>query len=146
MNTSTATETAATDNFWADAEVIHAYSRADALRDGALVDMGDLAKEAGFRFPVAMTSAAHADTVAWTEADEKAKPHTCQDETGRAWDVLNMARLAAQTNKGRDRVTFQVLRVPRPGCGRTRLVTLVLHIGPGDTAAPVVTIMFPSED
>lgn len=142
----TATEQTATD-FWADAEIVYTYTREQALADGVLIDMGDLAREAGFRFPVAMTAAAHADTVAWTEADTKAKPRSCQDETGRAWDVLMLARHAAgqASARGTDRAVFQVSRVPRPGCGRTRLVTLLLHIGPGDTAAPVLTISFPEE-
>lgn len=135
-------------NFWSDAEVIHTYSREQALADGALVDMGTLAAEAGFRFPVAMTAAAHTDTVAWSDADSRAKPHACQDETGRAWDVLMMARHAAgqASRRGTDRTQFQVSRIPRPGAGRARLVTLLLHIGPGDTAAPVLTISLPEED
>lgn len=36
-------------------EVIHAYTRAQAIEDGVLVDLSDLAREAGFRFPVAVT-------------------------------------------------------------------------------------------
>ena len=36
---------------------IHTYTRAQALADGVLVDAGPLAKEAGFRWPVALTQA-----------------------------------------------------------------------------------------
>ena len=38
-------------------EVIHRYTRAQALADGVLVDVTDAAREAGFRTPVAMTIA-----------------------------------------------------------------------------------------
>jgi hypothetical protein len=37
--------------------VIHAYSRAEALEDGVLVDVTSTAREAGFRIPVALTRA-----------------------------------------------------------------------------------------
>jgi type I site-specific restriction endonuclease len=39
-------------------EPIHSYTRADAFADGYLVDVTDTAREAGFRFPVALTRAA----------------------------------------------------------------------------------------
>jgi hypothetical protein len=81
---------------WADAEVLFAYTRAHALADGVLVAVPvELAAEAGFRWPVALTAAAWADTVAWDEAIEARKPHpTGQDEIGRLWDVHTMTRLA----------------------------------------------------
>lgn len=43
-----------------DREVLDAYSRADAISDGVLRDASKLAKEAGFRYPVALTAAAWA--------------------------------------------------------------------------------------
>lgn len=44
----------------------------------------ETAKEAGFRVPVAMTTAAWADTVEWTETDSKRQIE--QDQSGRLWD------------------------------------------------------------
>jgi hypothetical protein len=41
-----------------EADLIHRYTRADALRDGVLVDVSATAREAGFRWPVALTRAA----------------------------------------------------------------------------------------
>ena len=38
-------------------EVIDAYSRAQALEEGVLVDVSVLAREAGIKFPVAVTRA-----------------------------------------------------------------------------------------
>jgi hypothetical protein len=53
-----------TRDFWGDCAVIHQYSRADALADGVLIDATELAREAGFRYPVALTSAAWHECVA----------------------------------------------------------------------------------
>lgn len=133
-------------DFWADADIIHAYTRAQALADGALVDAGDLAAEAGFAAPVALTRAAWVDCVAWTDADSTRKG-TLQDETGRLWDVLNMAMNAARRNGGSDRVLFQLVRVPVAGRGvQPRLTTLELVIGPGDEGEAVFTIQEQGED
>ena len=129
-------------NSW---QVISSYSRAQAIEDGMLVDVSETAREAGFKVPVAMTAAAWADCVEWTAADNERKGH-CQDEAGRLWDVVYMARLAAQRQACSD-LLYSLYRVPREGKAmRARLVQLRMTIGPGDTAAPVITIMTPTED
>ena len=131
---------------FSDADIISVYTRAQAIEDGELVDVSTTAVEAGFRVPVALTRAAWADCVAWTEVDE-ARKCACQDEAGRLWDVLWMARQAAGRARGSDPVSYELWRVPREGRGvRARRTTLVLHIGPGDDAEPVMTIMVPGED
>jgi hypothetical protein len=124
-------------------EPIHTYSRAQAIEDGMLVDVSDTASEAGFRIPVAMTRAAWADCVEWTEADSHRQTH--QDEAGRLWDVLWMAVRAAR--RGGSETLFQLYRVPRGGRGtRPRLTTLRMLCGPGDAGEPVITILLPGED
>jgi len=70
-------------------EVIYTYSRAQAIEDGVLVDVSETAREAGFRWPVAITQAAWEDCIAWTEDDNNRQVY--QDESGRLWDVLWMA-------------------------------------------------------
>lgn len=123
---------------------IHIYTRAQAIQDGYLVHVTETAKEAGFRFPVAMTRVAWEDCVAWTEDDSRRQVH--QDEAGRLWDVLWMAAQAVKRAHG-DRLTFQLYRVPRGGRGiRPRLTSLRMVIGPGDVGEPVITIMMPDED
>jgi hypothetical protein len=47
-----------------NSDVIHVYTRADALRDGVLIDAGQMAQEAGVRWPVAFATAAWAKCVA----------------------------------------------------------------------------------
>ena len=89
-----------------DFAIISLYTRADAIADGVLVDVSDMAKEAGFRWPVAVTRAVWDDIVTPTQRDAEEG----QSEKGRLWDILSMARLAARANKDdRAAVLFRVL-------------------------------------
>lgn len=130
-----------------DAEVISSYTRAQAIADGAMFDVSMAAEEAGFRFPVSVTSAAWAEAVTWDSENGG-----FQDETGRLWDVLTMARLAAVRSGGRhaeptDRHGFSVYRVPNaPDAMEATELELVAHIGGGDNGESVITIMLPNED
>lgn len=129
-----------------NAAFVFTYTRAQALADSVLIDATTTAREAGFRIPVALTSAAWADCVAWTQGDTE-RTGIPQDEAGRLWDVLWMAGHAARLHRNSDsnRCAFSVLRVPR-GERRARSCALALHIGPGDSWEPVITIMLPNED
>ncbi|MEZ0096359.1 DUF6573 family protein [Streptacidiphilus sp. EB129] len=126
--------------------VIDVYSRAQALADGVLVEATpSLCREAGLTVPVALTAAAWADCVAWTEEDDE-RQGTVQDQTGRLWDVLFMTRYAISPARGGIRTTVELHRVPRDGRSHTaRPVELVAQIGPGDEREPVLTIMQPHE-
>ena len=118
--------------------VIFSYSRAEAIADGVLIDVSELAKEAGFRFPVAMTSAA------WQDAVAVPPDCPCQDETGRLWDVLNVLRFAIRANSNVSELCFHVSVV---GSDRQQhRIELKSMCGPGDDAAPVITILLPDED
>lgn len=125
-------------------EPIAVYSRQQAIEDGVLVDLMQpetvgLVREAGFKFPVAMTVGAFAVTVA-----EIGEPLPAgQDIQGRLWDVLWMLRCAIRAAGSTDRVKFRV----SVWDGRRRNeVKLWSLCGPGDDAAPVVTIMLEGED
>lgn len=128
-------------------DVIHSYTRAQAIADGCLFDVSKVAQEAGFRISVALTQSVMIDCVKWPESVEARKPGTGQDENGRLWDVLTMAHHAARGAGGSQRVTFSVRRVPTEGGGiRPVEVALVMCIGGGDSREPVITIMQPNED
>src|SRR3990167_6425937 len=82
------------------AEVISSYSRAQALEDGVLVDVSETAREAGIRYPVALTRAVWESCVTVpTRAD--GSPVPCQDERGRLWDVVWMLAVAIRAGKQR---------------------------------------------
>lgn len=127
-------------------EVISTYTRAQAIEDGVLIDTGSMAQEAGFKWPVAVTSAAWADCIAWTEDDSD--KHVYQDQSGRLWDVLFMASHAIRQGSGSgDRLLFKFYRVRRDGYSKEAiLATLKLIVGPGDQGEPVITILLPDED
>ncbi|WP_354670775.1 DUF6573 family protein [Streptomyces flavofungini] len=70
-----------------------------------------------------------------------------QDETGRLWDVLTTTRFGIRRSPGGHRAAIELDRVPRDGKAQHAVRTqLVAHIGPGDHAEPVMTIMQPNED
>jgi hypothetical protein len=122
-----------------DADLIHSYSRADAIRDGVLIDVSETAKEAGFKFPVALTAAV------WARCVEVPPGVVCQDEAGRLWDVLTMLRLAIRGSDG-DEVRFAV-HVRDDNRERTPpLVRLKALCGPGDQGEPVIAVLMPDED
>ena len=126
--------------------VIFAYTRAQAIEDGVLVDVSETAREAGFKIPVAVSRTVWDRLVAVPEGYRG-----FQDERGRLWDVLWMARHHALRASGSDRVTMSVLvrdirkdlrdsnRPPRRHCP-------IVAIGGGDQGEAVITIMFPEDD
>ena len=127
--------------FWDDAEVISSYSRAQAIEDGVLVDVSTVAKEAGIKFPVAMTA------TVWRQYVEVPEGVGCQDKAGRLWDIVWMFRCAAAKFDG-DTLLFKlyVRNHNRERLTRQDLVTLKAICGPGDNGEPVSTIMTPEED
>ncbi len=127
-------------------EVVYTYTRAQAIADGVLVDVTELARDAGFRHPVAMTSAAWSDCVAWTREDSDRQVH--QDQTGRLWDVLWMASCAIRAARSDgSELFFELYRIPRDGRSTEPVLhQLKLVAGPGDRGEPVITILLPGED
>ena len=122
-----------------DAEVIHSYSRKQAIEDGVLIDVTATAREAGIRFPTVLTAAAWARCVAVPPGA------VCQDEAGRLWDLLWMFRCAAlEASVAMLFFGLHIRNDDRPGV--PPLVRLKAVCGPGDDAAPVLTIMVPDED
>ena len=121
-----------------DMEPISIYTRQQALEDGVLIDVTDMAREASIRYPVAVTTRLWNEFVVPLEVDE----HAGQSTNGRLWDVLYLFAIYARQCRGtefRYRVGF-VLN------GENVVQELKALVGPGDTREPVITIMLPSED
>jgi len=121
-------------------DLIHRYSRADAIRDGVLIDVSEAAKEAGFKFPVALTSAV------WAECVAVPPGVLYQDEAGRLWDVLWLLACAIKGGADGPEVRFAVHVRNDNREGTPPLVQLKALCGPGDQGEPVITIMLPDED
>ncbi len=135
------------DTFWG--EPISVYTRAQALADGALVDLTAQARPYGFKIPLACTEAVWL-SIQWNEATEARKPDaTGQSTDGRLHDVLSLARMAAQgaAQAGAAVAEFEALMVPVEGkatAPRAQLFRLV--VSGGDRGEPVLTLMLPGED
>ena len=118
-------------------DIIYAYTRAQALADGVLVDVTPMAKEAGLVHPTVITQAL------WHELNTIPENFSYESFSGRLWDVLWMGRLAAakEENLGSTRITFPVLLHTRNLDPSTEQITeLVMDCGPGDQGEPVLTI------
>lgn len=129
-------------DFWDDADVIFSYSRAQALEDGVLIDLTEWAKETGFGFPVAISSAAWDKTIrVWAGMESWG-----QSERGRAHDVLFMLLWAVKSAGHKQTILYELGVRNEPHDGDAETVTLKAVVGPGDAGEPVITIMLPNED
>lgn len=114
-------------------EIIFSYTRAQAIEDGVLIDLSQFELiQRHWKFPFACTSA--------------------------VWEVLSAA--ARVEGIGLERILFDVTLLAQIGIqigsqGELlqlaimlggRLEHLKLHLGPGDTADPVLTLMMENED
>ena len=142
-----------TPDLWTDAEVIFRYTRADALRDGVLVDVSAVAAEAGVQVPVAVTAAVWHGLISPPYLEDLPG----QDVQGRLWDLLWMFTLAARLHRNTRILLFDVLfLVEQEMTDRSEAllekkvthtpVTLKAICGPGDRGEPVITLMLPEED
>jgi hypothetical protein len=125
-------------DFWKDAEVIHTYTRKQALEDGMLVDLNQWipVKESGYKCPVVCTAEVFAIIEA---AVNNEKFHN--DYKGVIWDILLMSRVN-KTEKWETGCKFQVKII---GAGRIQFYTFKIECGPGDDAEPVLTVMQPQK-
>jgi hypothetical protein len=137
-------------------EIISAYSRAQAIEDGVLIDISTLAREAGLKFPVAVSAAVFFVLAPWAQArrGDIAKPAEGeplygqgQSFEGRAWDLLQILLYEIRRGQGGERVDFAPLfLMPRYTQQRPMPVKMYARCGPGDNGEPVVTVMMPNED
>ena len=140
-------------SLFTEADLIHVYTRADAIRDGVLVELEpELCHEAGFRCPVDVTASV------WgiIEPNEQERGDG-QDLTGRTWDVLNLARFTLrratpfETYEPPIAVRFPCafwMKRPEYRAGRRGQVTLTLKavLGADFDGSPCITVMLPDED
>ena len=121
--------------------VIYAYSRSQAVADGVQVDVTKTAQEAGIKFPMFLTRAVFDNYVA-VPPDVSG-----QDEAGRLWDLIWMARFAILRSHGHtDRLP--VALYVRNDNHRAKLVKLIATCSALDIddPQPALTLMMTDED
>ncbi len=124
-------------NFDKDEIIVYSYSRAQAIEDGVLVDLTELAKEAGFKIPVAITSSIYELLNDTHQAG--------QSFEGRAWDLLTVLHFEIMRSKSTDIIYFAPYfnatchSEPKP-------YRFWAKCGPGDNHEPVITVMCIGED
>ena len=125
-----------------DTDVKNAGKRAGAIRDGALIDVGGAAAEAGFDNPVALTRAVWDGHVRARDGADR------RDEEERLGEILWILRVAVERAASRtggcgdDALPFSLW--VQDGDRRER-VRLKAAFGPGDDGEPVITIMTTDE-
>lgn len=107
-----------------------------AIEAGALIDVTEEARGAGFKVPVAITVAVWHDCIAWS-----APSHEHSAENIQATRLATVLLAAAKVSRGgQGEADFIVSRVPQLGGNHLQTVRLKIKIAPGDTPAPVITI------
>lgn len=121
-------------------EVIYAYTRAQAIDDGVLVDLSELAPDVcreHYKYPIACTSAV------WSIVDKAiSNPKWMNDLNGVVHDMLWMSRVHSRAIDQSTRMFQVIIR----GAGRKSKYQFKMMCHPGDNAEPVMTIMLPDED
>lgn len=128
-------------------DIIFAYTRTDALRDGVLVELPqDLCRNAGIVVSVAVTRAMWDEYISPDYLSELAD----QDVPCRIWDLIWMFTCAARQSRHTSIVFFKTEFVILDETNHARssrtVATFKAICGPGDEGEPVITIMLPEED
>jgi hypothetical protein len=119
------------DSIFGDA--IFRYTRANAIADGVLVDLSKVTTvQEHWKFSFACT-----DTV--FALMERAIEEHGNDLAGIMHDISLMAKAEIRNGSRADVIHFKVFI-------GVKLHDLKLHIGPGDTSEPVMTLMLAHED
>lgn len=114
--------------FWDDAEVISSYSRAQAMKDGELVDVSKHSR-GYFKFSMAFTSAL------WSVVERQSKKPGF-DLKGIMHDIMTIMQFAAR--QGGRAIKFKVK------IGK-KVHDLRAEVGPGDDPKPVMTVGYPQD-
>jgi hypothetical protein len=113
---------------------IDAYSRADMIEDGSLIDVTSIAKKMGFRYPVALSQAVWVgyivpDDSTWNPIDNTT-----------LWECLLTLRNGLKQSSGEGTAFLFDITVANKD-GTFSKFPLQAAFGPGDDGDPVITIM-----
>jgi len=119
-------------------ELIHAYTRTQAINDGSLIPIpAERLKEYGVCYPLALT------INLWAELNPSASEAALgQSFDGRLHDLLTLFRYHAKLCEG-DRLVFK-MTVLREWIEDE--ITVKSVVGPDDDLKPCITLMLPGDD
>lgn len=112
-------------------KIISSYTAEQAVENGVLVDVSEMGKEAGFKWPVRITRSVH-------NLCTPPKSNKIQSYEGRLWDVLWMGFVEIK----RDSNNHSGILPYKVKIGR-KLHTLWLSID--ETCGPAIHIMLPED-
>jgi hypothetical protein len=115
--------------------VVSSYTRQQAINDGMLIDVSIQAAAIGFKYPVAITDSVHAHYV---ENGGFKNMEACVVHRSILTDALQAIRNSIR-NSGKQCDQLQFVAAFETTTDKA--VPVFVHIGPGDTADPVITIM-----
>jgi len=124
-----------------DFDLIHSYTRKQAIEDGVLADVSEMAKEAGFKIPVAITNEVLSDLI----VPNKDMERYGQSIDGRLWDTLIVLFFEIKNMADENYLLFKVLYLMDVN-KEPELKELKAIISGGDNGEPVITIMYKHED
>jgi len=122
--------------FWDDAPVISCYTRTQAIEDGVLVDLSEIAPKIcreHFKTPIACTN------TVWGLVEDAIKAEgSCASIDGVLHDIFWMSKAMARELDPTTRLFKVIIHGEE--------VELKVVCGPGDTPEPVLTFMLKGED
>jgi len=107
-----------------DFELIYSFSRKNALADGVLVDVSDVAKQSDFLLPTVVSS----NLLAVIDAENQLPV------------LFAVFHDKIKFKQGLEDI-LETQTISKTG----RVITVILHIGPGDNGEPVLTMMLPED-
>lgn len=120
-------------------EVIHTYSRKQALEDGTLIDITEYARLNGFKIPVAVTASLWVYIGVSPELAE-----IDQSVAGRLKDVLFLLLMEIRkASVDTDIIRYLVDFLVEPDI--TKTVEIIAVVGPDDDLQPCLTIGLPED-
>ena len=108
-----------------DFDVIYSYTRAEALADQVLIDVSDVAKRSDFLLPTVVSS----NLLAVIDAENQLPVLFAFFHDKWKFRAIDDDMMSTQT-------------ISKTG----RVITVILHIGPGDDGEPVLTLMLPEDN
>jgi len=112
--------------------VVDTYTRKEAIADGSLIEINEIATEAGFKHPIAITAALH-------NLVKAAIQDGSDTEDWILWDILTMLKHNIMHQDSSDKIWFEFSL-------KNKIVKLWSVCDGGDDDKPVITIMLTTED